>query len=305
VGPTLIFDHTERSGEENHHRRRLDRQPGRHPALASRERTSSGAAGLAARGRPAAATTARSAISRRPERNAANTVQQRYSPMSPPRWCCRCSRRATNPSCSCSGRATPMVRQHNQGDSLNELTAPVSTDRTSAAAIRNADDNLKQLQDALRELGLADDHRYRHRGGTIGFSTISKQSTYQPRPRRRTIRMFRKASCRPDSWRSTSRRVLGLPLFDPDNKNVRRTEERTTPRGNGTDRSPIPNKAGRGGRGQWRPPIWSCAGAGIGRAGATTWSIILWLAGLNVSGPVRRRTISATFRARCRCRRSI
>jgi hypothetical protein len=35
------------------------------------------------------------------------------------------------------------------------------------------------------------------------------------RPRKRTIRMFRKASCRPDSWRSISCRVSGFPSSIP------------------------------------------------------------------------------------------
>src|SRR5262245_2468964 len=47
----------------------------------------------------------------------------------------------------------PDGTQHNQGDSLNALT-PGINGPTSAAAIKNADDNLKALQDALREMSL-------------------------------------------------------------------------------------------------------------------------------------------------------
>jgi arylsulfatase A-like enzyme len=69
----------------------------------------------------------------------------------------------------------PDGTQHNQGDSLNTLV-PGINGPTSLAAIKNADDDLKQLRDAVRALGLeattdlivAADH---------GFSTISKQST--------------------------------------------------------------------------------------------------------------------------------
>ncbi len=68
----------------------------------------------------------------------------------------------------------PDGTQHNQGDSLNKLT-PGINGPTSLAAIRNADDDLKKLRDAVRAMGLekttdlivAADH---------GFSTISKQS---------------------------------------------------------------------------------------------------------------------------------
>lgn len=66
----------------------------------------------------------------------------------------------------------PDGTQHNQGDSLNSL-APGINGPTSKAAIKNADDNLKQLLDYLQANGLAEttdvfvtaDH---------GFSTISK-----------------------------------------------------------------------------------------------------------------------------------
>jgi arylsulfatase A-like enzyme len=68
----------------------------------------------------------------------------------------------------------PDGTQHNQGDSLGALT-PGINGPTSLAAIKNADDDLKRLRDALRAMGLekttdvivAADH---------GFSTISKQS---------------------------------------------------------------------------------------------------------------------------------
>jgi arylsulfatase A-like enzyme len=68
----------------------------------------------------------------------------------------------------------PDGTQHNQGDSLNHLK-PGINGPSSLAAIRNADDNLAKLLAALKELGLygttdvilTSDH---------GFSTISKES---------------------------------------------------------------------------------------------------------------------------------
>ena len=68
----------------------------------------------------------------------------------------------------------PDGTQHNQGDSLNQLT-PGINGATSQAARRNADNNLAQLLTALKDLGLdtttnvfvTSDH---------GFSTISKGS---------------------------------------------------------------------------------------------------------------------------------
>jgi Type I phosphodiesterase / nucleotide pyrophosphatase len=68
----------------------------------------------------------------------------------------------------------PDGSQHNQGDSLNTLV-PGINGPTSLAAIRNADDDLARIRSALNELGLLDstdiivtaDH---------GFSTIGKES---------------------------------------------------------------------------------------------------------------------------------
>src|SRR6185437_6352524 len=68
----------------------------------------------------------------------------------------------------------PDGSQHNQGDSLNALT-PGINGPTSLAGIKNADDNLHQIMQAVNDLGLAAttdilvsaDH---------GFSTISKES---------------------------------------------------------------------------------------------------------------------------------
>ena len=68
----------------------------------------------------------------------------------------------------------PDGTQHNQGDSLNSLV-PGINGPTSLAAIRNADDDLARIRSALGELGLLDttdiittaDH---------GFSTIAKES---------------------------------------------------------------------------------------------------------------------------------
>ena len=72
----------------------------------------------------------------------------------------------------------PDGTQHNQGDSLNTLT-PGIDGATSLAGIRNADNDLASLRQALLRLGLDKttdivviaDH---------GFSTISKQSTTSP-----------------------------------------------------------------------------------------------------------------------------
>src|SRR5271170_726144 len=72
----------------------------------------------------------------------------------------------------------PDGTQHNQGDSLNQLT-PGINGPTSLASIKNADADLRRIQQALADLGLAGttdifvtaDH---------GFATISKESKTSP-----------------------------------------------------------------------------------------------------------------------------
>ena len=75
---------------------------------------------------------------------------------------------------SCFWSRDPDGTQHNQGDSLGRLI-PGINGPTSLAAIRNADENLARLLEALRQQGIdgdtdviiTSDH---------GFSTISKES---------------------------------------------------------------------------------------------------------------------------------
>ena len=111
----------------------------------------------------------------------------------------------------------PDGSQHNTGDSLNTIT-PGINGPTSMAGIKNADNNLAQLRKALDELGLAastniivsSDH---------GFSTISKESKTSPAAKM--------------SYDDTPKdflpmgfvaidlaKALNLPLFDPNNKNA-------------------------------------------------------------------------------------
>jgi type I phosphodiesterase/nucleotide pyrophosphatase len=111
----------------------------------------------------------------------------------------------------------PDGSQHNQGDSLNTIT-PGINGPTSTAGIKNADDNLAQLRKALDELGLAAttdiivsaDH---------GFSTISKESKTSPSAKvgyDDTPKDFL-----PLGFLALDlAKALDLPLFDPNDKNV-------------------------------------------------------------------------------------
>jgi hypothetical protein len=111
----------------------------------------------------------------------------------------------------------PDGTQHGHGDSLNELT-PGINGPTSRAAIRNADDNLKRLRDALSELGLTDSTNILI-AADHGFSTVAKQSetsgsakaTYADVP----------AGFLPPGFVSIDiAKGLGLSLYDPDSQNA-------------------------------------------------------------------------------------
>jgi len=97
-------------------------------------------------------------------------------------WFAAVATRVLLPKFKAEGRPFMMVywsrdpdgTQHNQGDSLNSLR-PGINGPTSLAAIRNADDNLAALREALDKLGLAEDTDIVV-VADHGFSTASKES---------------------------------------------------------------------------------------------------------------------------------
>ena len=109
LGPTLIFDHTDKIGADGIHSIVFDDATGEQKRRAAVGRDQ----GRADQGRPCrsprrrAARTARPAMPRRRARWYRIPSSRLTSSMSPPRWCCRYSRRATSRSYWCSGRAIP------------------------------------------------------------------------------------------------------------------------------------------------------------------------------------------------------
>ena len=111
----------------------------------------------------------------------------------------------------------PDGSQHNQGDSLLRLI-PGINGPTTLAAIRNADNNLATLLEALKAQGLdgetdvvlTSDH---------GFSTISKESATSPAAARSYPNV--PAHLLPPGFVAVDlAQARGLPLFDPDAKNL-------------------------------------------------------------------------------------
>jgi hypothetical protein len=124
----------------------------------------------------------------------------------------------------------PDGTQHNQGDSLNQLT-PGINGPTSLAAIKNADADLARIRQALADLGLADttdifvtaDH---------GFATISKESKTSPAAWA-SYSDVPAGSLPPGFVAIDIAAALGMPLHDPDAKNAAIAANAYPSRGNG------------------------------------------------------------------------
>jgi predicted AlkP superfamily pyrophosphatase or phosphodiesterase len=172
IGPALIFDPTERSGNATV---LVDDATGTPKGIPLSDeviaRLKTAALPLAAptrgaNGNPGNAT--------KPGTLSANVVQQDYFAAVTARVVLPMFKDRDKPFVVVFWSRDPDGTQHYQGDSLNALV-PGINGPTSLAAIRNADDDLARIRATLSELGLLDttdiivtsDH---------GFSTISKES---------------------------------------------------------------------------------------------------------------------------------
>jgi len=172
VGPVLIFDPTERSGEQTVIVDDATGSPTGIPLAADlAERMKAANLPLTA---PTRGANGNPGNVSKPGTLSANVVQQDYFASVATRAVLPLFKERNKPFVLVFWSRDPDGTQHNQGDSLNTLT-PGINGPTSLAAIRNADDDLARIRSALNELGLLDstdiittsDH---------GFSTISKES---------------------------------------------------------------------------------------------------------------------------------
>jgi hypothetical protein len=228
VGPVLIFDPTERSGEQTVI---VDDATGSPtgiplaPEIIERMKTANlplTAPSRGANGNPGNVT--------KPGTLSANVVQQDYFASVATRVVLPMFKQRNKPFVLVFWSRDPDGTQHNQGDSLNTL-APGINGPTSLAAIRNADDDLARLRSALNELGLLDstdivttsDH---------GFSTISKESNTSS-----TIKT-KFADALPGHLplgfvALDLAHALGMPLIDPDDGYKTIADGQHTKNGNG------------------------------------------------------------------------
>jgi hypothetical protein len=228
IGPALIFDPTERSGNQTvliddatGTGRGIPLSPevtGRLQAanlpLATPSRGANGVAGDVTK----------------PGTLTANVLQQDYFAAVTTRIVLPMFKDRNKPFVLVFWSRDPDGTQHYQGDSLNVLV-PGINGPTSLAAIRNADDDLARIRSALNELGLLDstniivtsDH---------GFSTISKESQTSS-----TIKT-RFADALPGHLplgfvALDLARALNMPLIDPDDGYKTIGEAQHTKFGNG------------------------------------------------------------------------
>ena len=227
VGPTLIFDHTDRGKNTVV----IDDSTGGKTGvpLSDEIKDALTKAGLPLI-TPSRGENAKAGDARTPGTTTANVAQQAYMADVATKVVLPMFKARAKPFVLVFWSRDPDGSQHNTGDSLN-ATTPGINGPTSMAGIKNADDNLAQLRKALDELGLAAttdimiaaDH---------GFSTISKQSKTSP-----SVKVNYNDT--PNGFLPMGflaldlAKALDMPLFDPNDKNARVAEGAYPKAGNG------------------------------------------------------------------------
>ena len=215
LGPVLIFDHTERSGQKSVI---VDDSTGQASGipLASWIIDGLNKEGLALKA-PTRGKNGKPGNSSTPGTLSANVEQQE--------WFAALFTKIVLPKFKTDGKPFVVVfwsrdpdgTQHNQGDSFLKFT-PGINGPTSLAAIKNADNDLRQIRDAIKALGLeattdiiiSADH---------GFSTISKQSSTSMAAKEHFPDV--PAGLLPPGFLAKDlANSLHLPLWDPDGHNA-------------------------------------------------------------------------------------
>jgi arylsulfatase A-like enzyme len=231
IGPTLIFDHTDKIGADGLHSIVIDDATGGKNGVPLSEEMK---AALAKAGLPLATPSrgdnAKAGDAKTPGTLTPNTVQQAWFADVATKVVLPMFQARNKPFVLVFWSRDPDGSQHNTGDSLNTVT-PGINGPTSFAGIRNADNNLAQLRKALDELGLAattniivsSDH---------GFSTISKESKTSPAAK--IAYDDTPTDFLPMGFLALDlAKALDLPLFDPNDKNARVAENTHSKAGNG------------------------------------------------------------------------
>jgi len=215
LGPALIFDHTERTGQQTVV---VDDSTGSKNGIPLAQWVSDG---MTAAGLPLAAPSrgdnGKAGNATTPGTKSANVEQQNFFADVMTKVVLPKFKQDRKPFVAVFWSRDPDGSQHNQGDSLNQLT-PGINGPTSLAAIRNADDDLGLIRQALASLGLdkttdvivSADH---------GFATISKESRTSPAAKASYADV--PAGFLPPGFLAIDlAAALNLPLWDPDQGNA-------------------------------------------------------------------------------------
>jgi arylsulfatase A-like enzyme len=231
VGPTLIFDHTDRADRPGLHSIVIDDSTGSKTGvpLSDEMKAALEKANLPLVA-PSRGDNAKAGDAKTPGTTVANVAQQAYFADVASKIVLPMFKARGKPFVLVFWSRDPDGSQHNTGDSLNTVT-PGINGPTSLAGIKNADDNLAQLRKALDDLGLAAstniviaaDH---------GFSTISKESKTSPSAKV-TYADTPKDFLPMGFLAIDLAKALGLPLFDPNDKNSRVGDNAHPKAGNG------------------------------------------------------------------------
>jgi arylsulfatase A-like enzyme len=231
LGPTLIFDHTDKIGTEGLHSIVIDDSTGNKGGVPlSEEMKAALTKANLPLATPSRGENGKAGDAKTPGTLVPNTAQQAYLADVASKVVLPMFKARNKPFVLVFWSRDPDGSQHNNGDSLNTLT-PGINGPTSLAGIKNADNNLAQLRKALDELGLAAttdvmiaaDH---------GFSTISKESKTSPSAKAAyddTPKDFL-----PMGFLALDlAKALQLPLFDPNDNNARVADNAHPKAGNG------------------------------------------------------------------------
>lgn len=231
LGPTLIFDHTDRADRPGLHSIVIDDSTGgKNGVPLSQEMQDALTKANLPLATPSRGESGKAGDFKTPGARVANIEQQAYFADVATKIVLPMFKARNKPFVLVFWSRDPDGTQHNTGDSLNTIT-PGINGPTALAGIKNADNNLGQLRKALDDLGLADstniivsaDH---------GFSTISKESKTSP-----STKMT--YSDTPEGFLPMGflaidlAKALNLPLFDPNDKNARVPDNAHPRAGNG------------------------------------------------------------------------
>src|SRR5882762_3346669 len=218
LGPTFLFDHTDKTGADGLHSIVIDDATGGKNGvpLSQEMQATLTKAGLPL-ATPPRGDNGKAGDAKTPGTTSANVAQQAYMADVAAKVVLPMFKARNKPFVLVFWSRDPDGSQHNTGDSLNTIT-PGINGPTSLAGIRNADNNLAQLRRALDDLGLAastnimiaSDH---------GFSTISKQSKTSPSAKI-TYEDTPSGFLRMGFLAIDLAKALKLPLFDPNDKNA-------------------------------------------------------------------------------------